>query len=69
VLTRTDALRRDVCHAVRSLGAARSFTLVALVVLTLSIGSTTAIFSVVDGVVLRALPFSDADRLVASANG
>ena len=37
----------------------------ALIVLTLGIGATTAIFSVVDGVVLRGLPFPRADRLVA----
>lgn len=63
--TSFDALWRDVRHGARSLAATPSFTVVALAVLTLSIGATTAIFSVVDGVVLRALPFPDADRLVA----
>ena len=60
-----DAWWRDARHAVRSLRATPAFTLVALLVLTISIGATTAIFSLVDGVVLRALPFPDADRLVA----
>ena len=63
--TWVDALWRDVRHGARSLRAAPSFTIVALGVLTLSIGSATAIYSVVDGVVLRGLPFPDADRLVA----
>ena len=60
-----EALWRDLRHAIRSLRATPAFTVVALAVLTLSIGASTAIFSVVDGVVLRALPFPDQDRLVA----
>jgi putative ABC transport system permease protein len=60
-----DAARRDIQYAIRSLRAAPAFTLVVLAVLTLSIGASTAIFSVVDAVVLRGLPFHAADRLVA----
>jgi putative ABC transport system permease protein len=60
-----DLLWRDARHAVRSLWATPAFTTVALLVLTLSIGATTAIFSVVDAVILRALPFAESDRLVA----
>src|SRR5262245_24686571 len=52
-----DLIWRDFRHAVRSLRATPAFTVVALLVLTLSIGATTAIFSVVDAVVLRPLPF------------
>jgi putative ABC transport system permease protein len=59
------SLGADVRTALRSLRAAPSFTITALVVLTLGIGATTAIFSVVDAVVLRGLPFDDADRLVS----
>jgi putative ABC transport system permease protein len=60
-----DLLWRDTVHAVRSLRATPAFTSVALAVLTLSIGATTAIFSVVDAVLLRPLPFDQSDRLVA----
>ncbi len=59
-----DALWRDIRHGIRSLGATPAFTIVALAVLTLSIGATTAIFSVVDAVMLRGLPFRDGGRLV-----
>src|SRR3954447_21168927 len=55
----------DVKTALRSLWASKSFTFAALIVLTLGIGATTAIFSVVDAVVLRSLPFDQHDRLVA----
>lgn len=60
-----DAAWRDVRYGVRSLGATPAFTVVALTVLTLSIGASTAIFSVVDAVILRGLPFHEADRLVS----
>ena len=60
-----DAAWRDVRHAIRSLRATPAFTIVALTVLTLSIGASTAIFSVVDAVILRGLPFHEADRLVS----
>ena len=59
-----DALWRDIRHGIRALGATPAFTIVALAVLTLSIGATTAIFSVVDAVMLRGLPFREDDRLV-----
>src|SRR5688500_2801683 len=55
----------DLRAAVRSLRSSRTFTAVALLVLTLGIGAGTAIFSVVDAVVLRGLPFDEHDRLVA----
>ncbi len=55
----------DLRDVIRSLRGTPGFTAVALVVLTLGIGATTAIFSVVDAVVLRALPFDEHDRLVA----
>jgi putative ABC transport system permease protein len=55
----------DLRNALRALRATPAFTAVALIVLTLGIGASTAIFSVVDAVVLRALPFDEGDRLVA----
>lgn len=58
-------MRADLTAALRSLRSTPTFTAVALLVLTLGIGATTAIFSVVDAVVLRGLPFDEHDRLVA----
>jgi putative ABC transport system permease protein len=58
-------MHEDLKAAVRSLRASKSFTFAALLVLTLGVGATTAIFSVVDAVVLRGLPFDEHDRLVA----
>ncbi|HEX5830597.1 MAG TPA: ABC transporter permease [Gemmatimonadaceae bacterium] len=49
----------------RALRRAPAFTAIALVTLSLGIGATTAIYSVLDSVVLRPLPYRDADRLVA----
>lgn len=54
----------DFRFAWRSLRSTPGFTAVALVVLTLGVGATTAIYSVVDAVALRGLPFERADRLM-----
>ena len=58
----------DVRHAIRLLIKDRSFTVTALVTLALCIGANTAIFSVVQSVLLRPLPVPDADRLVLVLN-
>lgn len=50
--------------ALRRLSRAPSFTITTIVVLALGIGATTAVFSVVDGVLLRALPYPESNRLV-----
>ena len=62
---RLETLWRDVRHASRALRGTPAFTAVALVVLTLAIGVSTAIFSVVDAVVLRPSAVPRCDRLVA----
>jgi predicted permease len=54
----------DVRQTVRSLRRSPGFTIAAVLTLAVSIGATTAIFSVVDGVLLRPMPFPDPDRLV-----
>lgn len=58
----------DLRHAIRLLIKDRSFTVTALLTLTLCIGANTAIFSVVQSVLLRPLPVPDADRLVLVLN-
>ena len=57
-------LRQDVAYAVRQLARTPGFTLVAVFMLALGIGTTTAIFSVVESVVLRAFPFAHPERAV-----
>src|SRR5262245_12919593 len=62
-----DSLRRDVVFSVRLLRRQPSFTVVALAALALGIGANTAIFSVVDAVLWRPLPYADADRIMSLA--
>jgi predicted permease len=57
-------LRQDVVFALRQLASAPSFTSVAICTLALGIGATTAVFSALDAVVLRPLPFAAPDRVV-----
>jgi putative ABC transport system permease protein len=62
-------LRQDVGYGLRVLRRAPLFTTVALVTLAIGIGASTAIFSVVHAVLLRALPYREADRTVVIWNG
>src|SRR5690242_8987977 len=57
-------LLASVTHAIRVLRRNPGFTLSALAVLTLGIGANTAIFGVVNSVLLKPLPFADSDSIV-----
>ena len=57
-------LAQNIRFAVRRLCKTPGFTLTVIVTLALGIGATTAIFSLVEGILLRPLPFSDPERLV-----
>ncbi len=59
-----DATARNIRYAVRALGHAPGFTMTVVLTLALGIGANTAVFSAIDAVLLRPLPFPDGDRLV-----
>ena len=54
---------RDLRYASRMLGANPAFTVVIVLTLALSIGANSAIFSVIDGVLLRPLPYADGNQI------
>ena len=59
-----DSLLADVRYGLRLFRKSPVFSLVAVVTLALGIGANSVIFSVVDAVVIRALPYADPDRVV-----
>ena len=57
-------LRQDIIYAARKLRSTPAFSLTAILTLALGIGANTAIFSVVNGVLLKPLPFPEAERVM-----
>ncbi len=57
------AVRQDVRYSFRALARTPAFTLLAVAILALGIGASTIVFAVVDAVLLKALPFSEPQRL------
>jgi putative ABC transport system permease protein len=64
-----DSVGRDLRHALRALPRRPAFTFAAVLTLALGIGATTAIFSVVYSVLLKPLPFPNAEELVRIRHG
>ncbi len=60
-----ESLIRDVRYALRGFGRSPVFAITAILTLTLGIGATTAVFSVVDRILFRSLPYAHDDQLVS----
>ena len=58
------AFWRDVRYALRLFARERAFTAMAVLTLALGLGSSTAVYSVVDAVLLRPLPYAPSERVV-----
>src|SRR4051812_22799349 len=64
-----DRFNQDLRFALRTLVRRRGFSIIAIATLALGVGITTAIFSVVNGILLRPLPYKDADRIISVWEG
>src|SRR5262245_46656310 len=60
-----DALTRDLRYAIRGMRRYPTFTLAVVLTLSLGLGASTAIFAVVNGVLLKPLPYPQAEQLVS----
>jgi len=63
-----ESIGQDLRYAIRGLRKSPGFTLVVVLTLAIGIGATTAVFSIVNGLLFRPLPYPDQDRLVSVAN-
>ncbi|MCU1247415.1 MAG: Permease [Edaphobacter sp.] len=64
-----EQMKRDIRFGLRQLLRSPGFAITAILALALGVGANTAIFTLIDSIVLRPLPFPDQDRLVTiSAN-
>ncbi|HEV2982991.1 MAG TPA: ABC transporter permease, partial [Vicinamibacterales bacterium] len=63
-----DLLLRDLRHAARALRRSPGFAVVAVLTLAVAVGAATALFTVLDGVVLKPLDYPDPDRIVSIVN-